>query len=162
MLLCFLCVFLISKYGSPSVLQVTKSRKTWLPVFFSEHPPPHFCAVTSAEDMWKENLVQFSVLVSWVVCSAVELCFNTEDNHIMSVSLKWLCVLSSGSFPRVARSCLSAGTRHVTLVKCLLQYLQAAMCHTDTHFYLNTHSTAAPWCDSVFLIHRYPRRWMPV
>lgn len=130
--------------------------------FFHDNLPHPTHAMTSAEDMWKQNLVQFSVLVSWVVYLAVELCSNRENNHIMSVSLKWLSVLSSGSFPRVARNCLSAGTRHVTLVICLLWYLQAVMCHTDTHFYLNTHSTAAPWCDSVFLIHRYPRRWMPV
>lgn len=152
MLLPSLCVFLISKYGSLSVLQVTKSGKTWLPVFFFlwQPPPSASHTMTSAEEMWKQNLVQFSVLVSWVVGLAVEQCCNTENNHIVSVSLKWLSVLSSGSFPRVARSCLSAGTRHVTLVKCLLQYLQAVMCHTDTHFYLNTHSTAAPCCDSVF------------
>lgn len=163
MLLRFLCVFLNSKYGSPSVLQVTKSgKRLGYLFFFCDHPPaPPSHTMTSAEEMWKQNLVQFSVLVSWVVGLAVELCCNTENNHTMSVSLKWLSVLSSGSFPRVARSCLSAGTRHVTLVKCLLQYLQAVMCHTDTHFYLNTRSTAAPWCDSVFLIHRYPRRWMP-
>lgn len=163
MLLWFLCVFVISKYGSPSVLQVTKPGKNLATCFFPWQPPLFTShAMTSAEDTWEQNLAQLSVLVSWVVGLATELCCNSENNHIMSVWLKWLSVLSSGSFPRVARSCLSAGTRHVTLVKCLLQHLRAVMCHTDTHFHLNTHSTAAPWRDSVFLIHRYPRRWMPV
>ena len=134
-------------------------KKPRLPILLWKHLHPY--AMTLSENMWKQKGVWFSVLVSWVVHLAVELCFNTGHNHVMSVSLKCLSVLSAGWFPRIARSCLSAGTRHVTLLKCLLQYLEAVMCRTDTRVYLNTHSAAALWCDSAFLTRRHPRRWMP-
>lgn len=90
------------------------------------------------ESVWKQKGLQFSVLTSGAVHLAVELCFNTGRNHIASDSLERLSVLSTGSLPGAPRSCLSASTRHVTLLKRLLQYLEAAMCHTDARFYLNT------------------------